>query len=270
MFEYFTLPSGLRTVIGSEKKEFAVKAKHAHPGKMSLFMILFGTVWLLFTSIFVVAFLGPLFIGEEVHFESNGVPTVAGPDNLGPIVAPAMIIGFFVLVGVGMLAFGIYSLFKKGGYFIGTPTRLIHYQNGSVRSIDWEQFSGDIEVRGNEQNGNITLQLRTGRMVSSKNSSDRYVPDTVYISGIPGVFEVERICRTRIKENDPTPVSFEDDRDHFRSELPSAQDTVENNPVSLVSENSTDQEISEDYSTRINPEESLTPDEPEDDSLRIF
>jgi len=104
-----------------------------------------------------------------------------------------------------MLGYGIYSLFKKGGYFVGTPLRMISYQNGTVRSIDWEQFSGDIEVNGNEVSGNISLQMRTGKMVSSKNNRNRYVPDTIYISGIPNVYQVEQICRKRIKENDPTP-----------------------------------------------------------------
>jgi hypothetical protein len=205
MMEHIYLPEDLETVIGSEKKEFAVKAKRAQPGKVSGGLIIFGLVWLAFTSIFFIAFLGPLFVGEEVEFTSNGVPAVASPDNLSPVLGPAIIIGIFVLVGVAMLGSGLYAFFKKGGYFVGTPTRLIHYQNGKVRSIDWEQFSGDIEVKGNAELGNLTLQLRTGKMVSRKNAPDRYVPDTLYISGIPDVFEIERICRTRIKENDPTP-----------------------------------------------------------------
>jgi len=96
-------------------------------------------------------------------------------------------------------------LFKKGGYFVGTPTRLVHFSNGTIRSIDWEQFSGDIEVGGNEEKGNISLGLRTGKMVSQKNGPDRYVPDTIYISGIPEAFRIEQLCRIRIKENDPTP-----------------------------------------------------------------
>lgn len=104
-----------------------------------------------------------------------------------------------------MVGFGIYSLLKKGGYFIATPLRLITFQNGTVRSIDWEQFSGDIEINGNEFEGNLALQMRTGRMISSKNSGSRYVPDTIYLTGIPNVFEIEQICRKRIKENDPTP-----------------------------------------------------------------
>lgn len=199
------LPEDLESIIGSESKEFAVKAGLAQPRKTSLSLILFGLAWTGFTSIFVVVFLGPLFLGKEVHFESNGVPTVASPDNLGPILVPALIIGLFVLIGIGMLSWGIYSMTRKGGYFVGTPTRLIHYYKGNIRSIDWEQFSGDIELKGTRQKGNISLYMRSGKMVSRKNGPDRYVPNVIYISEVPYVFEIEKICRQRIKENDPTP-----------------------------------------------------------------
>lgn len=205
--ENITLPPELSLSVSSENKDFAVKAGRAQPLKKSFSLILFGAVWTAFISIFVFIFLGPIFQGKEVHFESNGVPTVAGPDNLDPILMPAIIIGVFVLVGISMLTWGIYSIFKKGGYFVGTPTRLVYFQNGNTRSIDWEQFSGDIEVSGNAQKGNISLQMRTGMMVSEKNGSDRYVPNVIYISEIPNVYEIEQICRRRIKENDPTPTT---------------------------------------------------------------
>lgn len=207
--ENITLPQELSSSVSSESKDFAVKAGRAQPLKKSLSLIIFGTVWMVFTSIIVFAIFGPLFQGKEVHFKSNGVLTVASPDNLSPVIMPAIIIGIFVLIGVVMLSWGIYSVFKKGGYFAGTPTRLVHFQNGNIRSIDWEQFSGDIEVSGNAQKGNISLQMRTGKMVNRKNGPDRYVPDVIYISEIPNVFEVEQICRKRIKENDPTPTTTE-------------------------------------------------------------
>jgi hypothetical protein len=205
MIEDVGLPQALIDHIGSERKEFAVKAKRAQPYSVSMFLILFGAGWLAFTSIFVVAFLGPLFKGKEVHFTSNEVPVVAGPGNLEAITVPALIIGIFVLVGLILLSIGLYMLFKRGGYFVGTPTRLVHYSKGTIRSVDWEQFSGDIEIKGNNEKGTITLGMRTGRMVSKKNGPDQYVPDTFYISGIPNAIEIEKICRTRIKENDPTP-----------------------------------------------------------------
>jgi hypothetical protein len=205
MIDNLPLPPALMGNIGSESQDFTVKSSRAQPVKSSIALILFGTFWLAFTSIFVIAFLGPLFVGKEVHFTSNDVPVVAGPGNLGPIVVPALVIGLFVLVGLLILGIGFYMFFSKGGYFVGTPTRLINFHKGNIRSIDWEQFSGDIEISGNDEKGNITLGMRTGRMVSSKNGPDRYVPDTFYISGIPNALEIEKICRKRIKENDPTP-----------------------------------------------------------------
>jgi len=205
MIENVTIPPEMRTVIGPESRDFAVLASRAYPLKVSLTLIVFGIIWLLFTSTFFIAFLGPVIGGKEVELTVDGVPRVAGPDNLEPILVPAIIIGIFVLVGIGVLWMGIYLFTRKGGYFAGTPTRMVIYQNKSIRSIDWEQFSGDIEIKGNNQKGYLSLQLRTGSMVTSKSGSDRFVPDVVYISGIREVFEVEKICRKRIKENDPTP-----------------------------------------------------------------
>ncbi len=205
MIERDLLPQALTDNLGNENKDFLVNAARSQPLRNSIGILLFGTFWLAFCSIFVIAFFGPLFSGSEVHFTSNDTPVVAGPDNLKPLILPGLFIGLFVLVGLGMFGFGLYMMQKKGGYYVGTPTRLINYYRGTIRSIDWEQFSGDITVSGSETKGNITLGMRTGKMVSSKNSPDRYVPDTIYISGIPDVFEIERHCRKRIKENDPTP-----------------------------------------------------------------
>ena len=67
MIEDIILPPELITAIGSEPRDFAIKAKRSQPPKVSLALIIFGAVWLGFTSIFVIAFLGPLFQGKEVE-----------------------------------------------------------------------------------------------------------------------------------------------------------------------------------------------------------
>jgi hypothetical protein len=203
MIENIPLPEVLSLAVSSESKEFAVIGKHAQPQRISLRRIIFGIIWLSFIFFVGSVFFGPLLHGEEIHFSSNGVSETAGPGNLGPIKVPLIIFSIFVIIGFALLVSGIYSLFKTGGYFVGTPSRLVHYKKNKLRSIAWEQFTGDIEVIGNERNGSLVLIMRTGRMVSSKNST-RYVPDTIYISGIQNVFEIEQICRKRIKENDPT------------------------------------------------------------------
>ena len=202
MIEPITLPDKLIEIIGSENKDFAVKGGHAQPVTNSMALIVFSLIWLTFTSIFFFAFLGPVLWGKETTGSGN---FVLSSDGMEGITVPALVIGLFAFIGLGMLALGLGSLFKKGGYFVGTPTRLINYTKNSYRSIDWEQFSGDNQVRGNEKKGTVTLGMRTGRMVSSKGSSDRFVPDVFYMTGIPDVYEIEQICRKRIKENDPTP-----------------------------------------------------------------
>jgi hypothetical protein len=201
------LPPELSSSLGSEKIDFSVKASRAYPIGGSIFMLIFGIFWTAFSSVFVFALFGPIFKGGEAHFELNGVPTVAGVDNLGSLIVPGIFVSIFLIVGIGILVLAIRSLRKKGGYFVGTSTRLVSFDDDNMRSVDWESFSGDIAVSGNNRKGSITLQLRTGRMASRKNRSDEYVPDKMYILGIPNVYEVEKLCRMRIKENDPTPVN---------------------------------------------------------------
>ena len=201
-----TMPVDLQSIIGNENIDFLVKAKRKQPLKNSIGIILFGTVWTAFISIFVIVFLGPLFKGEETHFEVNGVPTSASWENFQPMLTPTLIIGVFVLIGIGMLTWGFYSLFQKGGYFVGTSNRLIRYYKGIVNTYDWEQFTGNMEI--NSLKGDISLQLRTGKMVQRKNKPDEFVPDIIYISGITDVLEIEKNCRKRIKENDPSPANI--------------------------------------------------------------
>jgi hypothetical protein len=199
------IPDLMESSLRHESIDFAVKAGRAKPPGQSLFLILFGTIWTLFTSVFIAAFFGPVILGGESHFSVNDVPTVASRDNLGPLLVPGLVIGLFLVIGIVLLVIGLYTLNQKGGYFAGTPQRLVHFYKGKIRSIDWEQFSGDILLSGKREKGNISLRMRSGKMVSSKNGPDRYVPEVIYITQIPRANEIEEICRKRIKENDPTP-----------------------------------------------------------------
>ena len=63
-----------------------------------------------------------------------------------------------------------------------------------------------MEINGRK--GDISFQLRTGKMVQRKNRPDEFVPDIIYISGITDVLEIEKSCRKRIKENDPSPANI--------------------------------------------------------------
>ena len=198
-----TLPQNLVSVTDDEKIDFSVSAKRKQPVKHARGIITFGIIWLAFNSIFAVFILIPLFQGKEVRFKRNGVETTGSLDNLAPLVLPIVVISIFILIGVAILAAGLFSLRQKGGYFVGTNMRLIQQYKGTIRSYNWEQFSGNIEV--DAYKGDLSLQLRTGKVRQRKNRADEFVPDVVHLAGIPDVLEIERICHQRISENDPTP-----------------------------------------------------------------
>ncbi len=200
-----TMPPEINSTLAGERPEFVTKSKRDTKLSSSIGLLIFSMIWLGFTSIFVFVFFGPLLSGKDVNFTVNGTPTTANLSNMGSLTMPGIIIGIFVLIGIFIFIASIRSLFSKGSWFIGTSKRLIVYRKNYTQSIDWEQFSGNIIVSGPSNNNTISLEMRTGHMVSQKNRADRYVPDMIEMIGINNGFEIEPIIRKRIKENDPTP-----------------------------------------------------------------
>ncbi|WP_394698066.1 hypothetical protein [uncultured Methanolobus sp.] len=203
MIENISLPQDLIFTIGSETKDFAVKAKRKESFSTALFRLFFAIFWLFISVPLALTFSVDL---NRIYFASNEFLSAASFIDIFHALFPYL----FVLVGIGMLGWSISSLFGKGGYFVGTPTRLVSYRKGKIRSVDWKQFSGDIKVSGNTENGNIHLQLITGRMVSSTLDrrkygprQQRYVPDVINMIGIANALEIEKICRKRMDENSP-------------------------------------------------------------------
>ncbi len=210
---YLDIPTELRQVVDNERTDFVVKCKRNHPKKKAFRLLAFALFWNLIVSVFWVVMIGPLFSGKEVHFTANGVPKTASSEDWGDLIAPGLFIGLFTLVGISALAYGVVMLIQKGGYFAGTPTRLIQFRNGKTSITDWEQFTGTIKIDSKGTSGNLEFELRTGKMHSRKNSGNRFVPDIIYMAGIENVFEIEKKCKTRIKENDPTPSTIHSSAD---------------------------------------------------------
>ena len=194
------LPEELLINIGTETKEFAFRSKRQRPAKRSLGKIIFGIVWLAFISIFVNLMIGPVLSGGSTETIINGKTETISMDNLKPALPLIIFLGVFISIGLGLLISGIYSMLQRGGWFVGTPTRLVWYKKGRLKSLDWSQFNGNIEINGSNTKGNITLEMNTGSMKRSKGGS-YYVPDVVDFIGIADAYEIEKIVRRRIEEN---------------------------------------------------------------------
>lgn len=194
--DFIELPPALNNLIGSEGKDFAVRAGSLRPFRKSLPGIIAGIVWL---SFFTLLFFG-IFNVDLPEMIASG----AGEDtSINPAYYVIAFFGIFYVVGFIIIGTAIIPLIRRGGYFIGTSDRLIQYRSGKMRSIDWEQFTGDIRISGNERKGTISMLMRTGRLKRQRGGSI-YIPDEIFITSIPGVSDIEKLCRRRIKENSPT------------------------------------------------------------------
>jgi len=185
------LPSSLNSIVGNENIEFVVKAERKNQKRKSVLPLLTGIIWCILTSMVMIPILIKLFSEETELIKNNSIIS-----KLIPLSFYIILISFSIY----MLHKGLSSLLKKGGYFVGTPTRLISYLNGNSKSINWKEFLGEIEVNGNSKKGNVILKRRAKTKVNSQNSS-AYISDNFCMIKIPNPFEIEKICSKRIKRS---------------------------------------------------------------------
>ncbi len=196
-------PKILLDSIGSETQDFAIKAKKAYPSSFGLFLLGFSALWSTITGIFAFTFLVPLFQGEVAEITFNNQLVSGSLDNLQPILLPILHNILFLLIGLVIIIAGFYFLFKEGGYFVGTPHRLYILNGSKLQSIEWELFSGKNTVTGSSQFGNVILELHTDPENKKRRKPNIIAPDKIFLQGIPNPYQIEKLCRQRIQQNDP-------------------------------------------------------------------
>ena len=196
------LPKILVDSLGSEVQDFAVKAKKAYPASIGLSMLVFSIIWLTVNGIIASVFLVPLLQGEVVETTFNEQLVSGSLDNLQPILLPVLLNTFFLIIGIGLTVASFYFLLKSGGYFVGTPQRLYILNGSKLDSIEWDLFSGKNTVTGSSQFGNITLELRASQENKPRRTSSLVATDKIFLQGIQNPYQVEKLCRQRIQQND--------------------------------------------------------------------
>lgn len=188
------VPPALQVVLDSEKVEFFVCSKRRE-SKKNLLSKMYVSAGILFISIFILVEL----MGLVEVFTKNTKPTI---DDFQKIILPIFACG---ILSAGSIVTGIkafVSLNKTGGQYVGTGDRLYHYCDEKLQTYPWKDFTGNMEI--DSKKGEITMELRYGSKMLGATNSNRITPDTVFLSGVPNVFEIEKICRVKIKDNDPT------------------------------------------------------------------
>lgn len=203
MHQDIVLPEELLTAIGSENKDFVVKGTRLRPVSGSLTQVILGCLWVgIFIWIGIVIF-RPSDTSVDPASEAKSLKLFNDDGTLNQDLGIYLLYAIFLVPGIWHLTKTIIPLLKPGGIFVGTPKKLLNFRNGELISYDWDMFTMKTKVRGNSVRGDLTLIRTTGYKTQRDGSgTSYYVPYIVYISGIPDVFEIEKICKQRIKESD--------------------------------------------------------------------
>jgi hypothetical protein len=187
-------PATLQEVLDSEKVDFFVRSERNESKNISLSKIYVSIGVTLIASLILMESMG---MAEVVTKKTK--PTI---DDFQKIILP-IFVSFVLIAGSIVTAIKAFiSLNKTGGQYVGTADKLYHYSDTKLQTYFWKEFTGNIEI--DSKKGEISMTLRYGTSMDDPKNANRITPDTVFLSGLPNVFEIEKICRKRIKENDPT------------------------------------------------------------------
>ncbi|GET45441.1 hypothetical protein [Capnocytophaga felis] len=186
------LPYQLQYVIHDENVEFIIFANRVASWKTVLGNFVMG---LIFSGVGVFVLDMETNSFAFSHYFENGKKAnfweLISSYNLGLLAFGIL----FSLVGVLFFVSVIHLTFSEGGYFVGTPTRLIHYKKGDVKIYMWELFTDEIKVDIDKKY--IRLILKIGKY-ERKDKTEVFVPDKIEIISAENVSKIEKVARERI------------------------------------------------------------------------
>ncbi len=195
---FVEMPEMFRHIIGYEKIDFIISFKSKFPFKKFYIFYIVAFIFFAFPFGLVLSIIIPLFNGRNVEISSKNSIEIGNWNNIEPLIIPLSVSSVFLVIGSVFVTWAFLKLFKSGGYYVGTEKALFHFTNDKAKSFSWNQFT---EIMVDIKSKDIYLKAR-----SLKNDSQDYTTRNIIIPVEENLVEVEKICRQRIKENNPTQI----------------------------------------------------------------
>ncbi|MFK8265288.1 hypothetical protein [Capnocytophaga cynodegmi] len=187
-----TIPQSLNYVINGENVEFFSFSRRSATWNNVILSFVMGLIFSV-VGVFVLDIEMNLFAFLRGEYgEETNIIALLSEGRL-----PVLVIGsLFSLAGMWVFVSAIFMIFSEGGYFVGTPTRLIHYKKGDVKIYMWELFTDEIKV--DIHKSYIRFTLKIGKY-ERKDKTEVFVPYKVEVISAENVSKIERVARERIR-----------------------------------------------------------------------
>ncbi|MCA3693170.1 hypothetical protein [Aquidulcibacter sp.] len=172
--------------LASEDILWAGQPNHWHAFWAITPLWLFAIPWTLFALFWELAAIAPLLSQEPL--KDTNIKSMA-------VIFPLFGLPF-VLIGLGMLAAPLWGLNRaKRTLYVLTDKRLVTIQSGKSVQVESRLIGKSISIRRSEKpDGTGTVHLGFG---GRRDSDGDFVQDTVTLSGIPNVRELEELIKTQ-------------------------------------------------------------------------
>jgi len=194
------LVNDLKNLVGSDEIIFSTETKKSDEVKKIPGYFLSGAVLVMLSLIFYFSLLSPLLEGENFEFIVSNEPVILNVNDRQTLIFPILLVMVPFLWGAFSLFIGVKILRKKGDYFIGTSSKLIHLaETGVKEALPWNEFTGDIEVKGNSEDRSLVLFLKR-KVYIDKIDRKFSTQDFIFMGGIPDPFSIEKLCKEYIEK----------------------------------------------------------------------
>jgi hypothetical protein len=182
------IPQELADFIGDEKIVFSVRSKRKKPLTRQVRFFAGSLFLLLISGAIATAF---------VFSASLALPE----QSMGLHVLAFLFASIVVFFPLMVFVRAIFSFFRSGGYFVGTPNRLIHYRhNRKIKSRGWGAFAPNVMLHNLNQHGvgNVILELKKRIKTKDKKGNNTFYKHRVYMCSVENVLHIKSTCEQRI------------------------------------------------------------------------
>ncbi|MDO6810613.1 hypothetical protein Q4603_18465 [Zobellia galactanivorans] len=202
MIENRPIPSELQSQLDGESICFFIKADKEKTTRDLWRVIRGGLFWIVVVGGIFTSMVYELVLGQPTNLNIGHNNLTVSPDDLSPLYGFFTFGAIFMLPGLVFVLLGMYGFSKEGGYFLGTPRRLLRCNSWKEYSAHhWSDFLSETNIFYTNSKGNLILTLKE-KLTTKKGKKKGN--KSVKMAEIDYAREINKFCLEKISHANKT------------------------------------------------------------------